>query len=150
MNLLLIPLLMAHLAAGAPTEITIHTMPLGTKVWLPPPDNSWGKGFTFQEYKLLLQMDGDIYTARQQLELYVDIELKYKGIIHEKDAIIATLNNDNDILNKRALRLENKWHEAEDALVEAAGGPTWPYFLAAGGVVIGIVGATLYFTTLAR
>jgi hypothetical protein len=139
--------LLLALAVADPVTIELHYMPEGKKVYLPPPDNTWGKGFNFEEYKLLLGLDNDLWAANQSLGVCRDMDLNYQAVVRQKDVIIKTLQDDNQVLNERLKRSDANWHAAEEKLVEASGGPVWPYILAAGGAVVGIVGATLYLST---
>jgi hypothetical protein len=140
--------LMLTMMVADPVTIELHYMPEGKKVYLPAPDNTWGKGFNFEEYKLLLKLDGDLWDANRTIEIYKDLDLKYQAVVGQKDVIVQTLQGDIRILDERLKRSDENWHAAEKKLVEASGGPIWPYVLAAGGAVVGIVGATLYLSTL--
>jgi hypothetical protein len=148
MSLLLI---VAHLSVGAPTAVDVHYMPLGTELQL----TLGGKKervryFTFEEYRLLLMLDGALWDANRRLDIYKDIDLKYAGIIKQKDKIIALLQDDKRILLERSLRLEKNWHKAEEELVDAAGGPWWTYALGITGGVALIVGGTMILVSQTR
>lgn len=143
--------LVLALSISAPAEIEIHYMPVGAPLKL----ELGGKKtevryFTFPEYKLLLKMDLDLWDANQSLKIYKDIDLKYAGVIKQKDEIIQTLRDDIVTKDGRITRVEGLWHDAEQKAIDNAGGPIWPYILAGTGAIIGIVGATLYLSTLAQ
>jgi hypothetical protein len=143
MNFLLVPYLAAHLVAGAPVKVEIHYMPPGEKIYLPSA-KGWGKGFSLEEYKVLLQMDNDLYHARQQLKLMGDLKLKWHHLLEEKDKIITTVESDRDTYKERSERLKEKWGQCEEDLVDAAGGEWWPYVLAAVGAAVGLLGTGLF------
>lgn len=128
-----------------PVTVEIHYMAPGVKSWIHPPANTWGKGFTLEEYKVLLQMDDDLFVARQQLRLGNDLELKWNQLLEEKDEIIRTLKDDVAIEAGRADRVQWKWDKCEDDLTddltEASGGDYLPWIIAAVGAGIGIAGA---------
>src|SRR5688572_20716754 len=131
-----------------PVEVEIHHIPPGMRLELP----EFGKMacYTFEEYQDLLRLDGELETALSSLEIYKDLDSKYAEIFRRKDEIIQTMQVDREIMISRMKRMEDNWHAAEKLAVEAAGGPWWPYVLAAGGAVVGIVGVTLYVSELAR
>jgi hypothetical protein len=137
-------LLVAQLLVTQPAQLELHYMPTGTDLQL----ELGGKKervryFTFEEYKLLLKLDGDLFDAHRTIDIYKDIDLKYAGIVKQKDEIIATLQADKVTLTERSKRLEEKWHKAEEDLVDAAGGPWWTYVIGIGGGVALIVGGVL-------
>ena len=135
----MIAVLLSIALIAQPVSIEIHYMAPGEKVYLPTP-KVWGKGFTLDEYKLLLQMDGDLYTTRQQLRLVDDIGLEWRNIIEEKNRTITSLEKDKKIMTTRTIRLEGNWDTCEKALIEASSGPIWPYIVAIVGASVGIVG----------
>ena len=137
----LAPLLAAQILA-APVVAEIHYMPPGHKVWIQPPVNAWGRGFDLEGYKLLLKLDSDLWEANKQLEDFDSIVGHYKDVIVEMDRIVAGLKEDRVIFGARAERLGTSLKTCEDDLVEAAGGPVWPYIVAAGGALFGVVGMT--------
>ena len=136
--------LFAVLLVAAPVEADVHTMAPGVKVWLPPPANAWGKGFNFEEYKTLLQMDADLHRARQELKLVESLKLNYTLILTEKDRLIGLYKDDISIQTIRSDRVEGNWKKCEEDLVEASGGDWWPWVIAGAGAAIGIVGVSLF------
>jgi len=140
-------LVVVVLAQASPAE-QVKYMPLGTALELTlegAPEVV--RYFRLSEYKLLLQLDFRLQDAEVQLDIYADIDKKYGEIIEEKDKEITTLKEDKQILADRSVRMEEKWHAAEKLAIENAGGPIWPYIVAAAGAVVGIVGVTLYLST---
>jgi hypothetical protein len=127
----------------APVKVEVFFMAPGQKIWIPPPVNTWGRGFTFDEYLVLLQMDADLKLLRdqaaQRFTLVEEISLQWKQLLSEKDLVIASLERDKGILSSRGVRLEEKWDQCEKSLVEASGGPIWPYIVAIAGVGVGVV-----------
>lgn len=127
----------------APVKVEVFFMAPGQKVWIPPPVNAWGRGFTLDEYLVLLQMDADLKLLRdqaaQRFTLVEEISLQWKQILSQKDLVIASLERDKAILGSRGTRLEEKWDQCEQSLVEASGGPVWPYIVAIAGVGVGVV-----------
>lgn len=144
----MIPLFLAMILLADPVTVELHYMPPGTALKLQSGEQV--KYFNFEEYKLLLKLDMDHWELQKQFGLYKDLDLKYTGVLEQKDVVIKTLLDDKKILGDRLQRAEENWHAAEKRYVEASGGPVWPYFLAAGGAVLGIVGLSLYLATLAR
>jgi hypothetical protein len=134
---------MALLAVANTVEVEIHYMAPGQKVYLPE-DKAWGKGFNLEEYKVLLQMDDDLYTARKQLRLVDFLEEKWTLVLEQKDEVIESYKADIKILDEKSTRLDNRWKKCEDDLIKASGGQWWLYGLAIGGSVIGIIGTSLY------
>lgn len=143
----MLPTLLALCLLAEPARIELHYMPAGTPLVLQTGEQV--RYFVFDEYKLLLKMDNDLWEANSSLELYKDLDVRYTETFAQKDLIIQSLESDKDVLTGQLKRAEENWHDAEKRLVEASGGPVWPYILAAGGVVVGAVGVTLYLTTLA-
>ena len=99
--------------------------------------------YLLEDYLRLAQFDSELFSARNQLELWGRVGAGLKQELEAKDAVIKTLEDDKKILGDRSLRLEDKWKTCEKELQDASSGPIWPYFLAAGGAVLGIVGAVL-------
>jgi len=143
MKILLIPYLAAYLAAS--TQVEVHYMPVGAKVYLLTGEE--GRGFTLGEYKLLLQMDADLWNLTQQVDMFRDLGEQYKLVTKQKDAIILSLKKDKEILRTRSLRLEEKWQESEEARVNAEGGALLPWIVAAIGAGIGIAGVCMFIGT---
>jgi hypothetical protein len=144
----MLALILALSISAAPVEVEVHYMPLGTPLTLQGGEQV--RYFRFDEYKLLLQLDGDLWSINRSLVLYKDIDSKYQGILAQKDSIIEAYGNDRRVLDERLKRSDENWRNAEKKLVAASGGPVWPYIVAAGGAVVGIVGATLWASTLVR
>lgn len=144
----MLALVLALTVSAAPVEVELHYMPPGTALTLQTGEQV--RYFKFDEYKLLLKLDGDLWELSRRLEIYKDLDLKYTSILGQKDVIIKTLQDDNLVLAGQLKRSDENWHSAEKKLIDASGGPVWPYILAAGGTVLGIVGATLYATTLVK
>lgn len=132
----------------SPAQVEVHYMPLGTELALPSKERV--RYFTFDEYKLLLKLDGDLWDTTKRLDIYKDLDLKYRGIVDQKDVIIKTLQDDRLVLTEQLKRSDENWQAAEKRYIDAAGGPVWPYVVGAVGAVVGIVGATLYLSTLAH
>jgi hypothetical protein len=133
-------LIIATLLAPIST-VELHYIPSGTPLFLPTGERV--QYFVFDEYKLLLTLDNDLWESNQKLQLLQELALKYTDVVAEKDKIIATLSSDKVDLSDKLKRAEDNWHRAELEKIDAASGPVWPYILAAGGVVVGVVGATL-------
>lgn len=144
----MLALALALTLSAAPVEVEVHYMPLGSALTLQ--DGERVKYFRFEEYKLLLQMDDDLWTANKNLVLYQDLDLKYQGVVNQKDQVIAAYKSDREVLDERLKRTEGLWHAAEKRAVDNAGGSIWPYIVGAAGAVVGIVGATLWATTLVK
>jgi len=140
-KLLLVPYLAAHLVVGAPTEVEIHIMPPGSPV---VSDGVRFQGFTFNEYKLLLQMDNELHLARKQIKLVGDLELQFEAALQAKDQVIVTLRQDVETYETRSERLDGKWKKCEEDLVEVSGGSWVPWVIAGVGAAIGILGAGLF------
>jgi len=138
MGWLLTPFLVAQLVVGAPAQVEIHYMPPGTSLKLQGGQRV--KYYTFDEYKLLLTLDGDLWTANQQLETLGELKLSWNNLLEQKDKVITTLQTDVTTFQGRAVRLQGKWDTCEDSLVKASGGSIWPWVIAGTGVVVGIVG----------
>lgn len=132
----------------APASVEVHYMPLGTQLKLQSGEQV--RYFTFDEYKLLLKLDGDLWDMTQRLVIYKDLDLKYGSIVSQKDIIIKTLQDDKLVLTEQLKRSDENWRAAEKRYIDAAGGPIWPYVVGAVGAVVGIVGSTLYLASLAR
>lgn len=123
-------------------------MPPGTMLELPSKEKV--RYFTFDEYKLLLKLDGDLWDTTQRLGIYKDLDAKYMAIVGQKDVIIKTLQDDRVVVDEQLKRTTTLWHDAEKRYVDAAGGPIWPYVVGAVGAAVGIIGTTLYVSTLLR
>lgn len=133
---------------ASPVTVELHYMPPGTDLKLSSGEQV--RYFNFEEYKLLLKLDMDHWELHRQLGVYRDLDLKYNSVVLQKDLVIKSLLDDKKILGDQLLRAEQNWHAAEKRYVEASGGPIWPYFLAAGGAVLGIVGLSLYLASLSH
>jgi len=137
----MIALLLAAAVVTQPVQIEIHYMAPGVKAWIPPPVNGWGKGFTFEEYKKLLEMDGDLHVARQQLKLVEDLKLNWEALLQDKDELITNYKEVTAIRVTRETRLNENWKTCEKALVKESGGDYLPWIIAGVGAGIGIAGA---------
>lgn len=144
----MLALILALSISAAPVEVEVRYMPPGTPLTLQGGEQV--RYFKFDEYKLLLQLDGALWSANKSLAIYKDIDTKYQGVLAQKDAIIETYRKDRTVLDEQLKRSDESWHSAEKKLVAASSGPIWPYIVAAGGAVVGIVGATLWASTLVR
>lgn len=144
----MLALVLALTMSATPVEVELHYIAPGMPLTLQTGEQV--RYYNFLEYKLLLKLDGDLWDISKRLEIYKDIDLKYAGILKQKDVIIQSLLDDKKILGDQLKRAEDNWHSAEKRAVEASGGPVWPYILAAGGVVVAIVGTTLYVSTLVK
>jgi hypothetical protein len=101
------------------------------------------------EFRLLLKADFKLQDIEERLRIYQDIELKYIGIIEEKDKIAEIHKREKEIYRERAERMEADWHDAEARAVSAEG-PIWPYIAAGVGAAVGIVGITLYVQEMSQ
>lgn len=118
---------------------------------LPP-----GNGFTMNDgikvryYKLadymkLAEFDKELVKLRADIQDMGDINQKLTIQLEVLETkLIPTLESDKEILQKRGLRLEEKWQKCEDELVKAEGGPIWPYIVGAAGVIVGAVAVGMY------
>jgi len=127
-----------HIPLGKPLELQLE---LGKELV---------RYFTLEEFKVLMDVDFRLQAADRQIEVYSDIDVKYGDIVKKKDEIITGLERDKEVLGARSLRMEDNWHKAEKLAIENAGGPIWPYIVAAAGAVVGIVGVTLYLSVELR
>jgi len=103
--------------------------------------------YPLDEYLQLAQFDSELWTALRQVETYQEIERVLQTKLDAQDGIIRTLEDDKRILGDRSLRLEDSWQKCENSLAAASIGTIWPYIVAAGGTVLGIVGTTLWLTS---
>jgi hypothetical protein len=145
---MLTALLLSASLLAEPLTVELHYMPPGTSLELPTKEEV--KYYTFEEYKKLLRMDYELWLLTQQIEDFKKLEDSHAKQVTQLDLVVTTLNNDKATLNARLKRTEQNWHDAEKRAVEAAGGSTWPYIVAGGGAVVGIVGTVLYFVSLSN
>ena len=139
--------LLVCLLLSAPAD-DLEFMPKGTELELKlDGDLELVRYFRLPEYKLLMQMDFDLQDANKSLLIYKDIDQKYAGVIKQKDVIIQGLRSDIVVKDTRIERVEGLWHAAEEKAIENAGGPIWPYVVAAVGAAVGLVGAGLFLGT---
>lgn len=130
---------------ASPSQIEIHYMDPGAPLKLVSGEEV--RCYTFTEYKNLLQMDTNLWQAVKDVtDLKAAVD-KQDKIIVAKDVIISTLKKDKDVLQGDLDRTTVLWKDAEKKVIANAGGPIWPYFVAAGGAILGIVGATLAITS---
>jgi len=141
-------ILLAILLLTEPTKVEIHYMPLGTSLTLGTGEKV--RYFKFEEYKLLLQLDSELWDANNSLDNYEALvkKLELEGVA--KDAVIKTLQDDKVVMGQRLDRMEKNWNDSEKRTIAASSGPIWPYFLAAGGGVLAVVGVTLFVVTLLK
>ena len=102
--------------------------------------------YLLDEYLKLAEFDAELVKLRFDVKDLQDIVDKQEKQLEDKDKAIATLESDKEILAKRALRLDGELDQCEKDKIELAGGPIWPYVVAIGGAVLGIVGATMWAT----
>lgn len=133
--------LLALSLLAQPVQVELHYMPPGEKVYLSSAGR-WGRGFDLEGYKTLLKMDNELHIAKKQLKLFGDLELHWDDLIGQKDTVILSLEDDVKKYKGRSERLDGKLKKCEEDLVETSGGPVWPYILAAGGAVAGLIGVT--------
>jgi hypothetical protein len=100
--------------------------------------------YLLDEYLMLSKLDAEFVKMQADFQDLTMIVEGLKKALALKDTIIQSLESDKKILADRGIRLEGDWRTCEKALEDCASGPVWPYILAAGGAVLGIVGTTLY------
>ena len=137
MSTLLAAYLAASLAVGAPTEVEIFIMPPGRPVVT---EGVRYQGFTFDEYKLLLQMDNELYYKRKEIKLLGDLKLSLEQKLEQEAKISKTLRQDVETYKGRSDRIEKLWEKCEVDLVEASSGSIFPWVVAAVGAGIGLIG----------
>lgn len=144
MKTLLVALLLVPSVAFAQTEVRFQLLPPGQLVQV---KGEKMRGYLLEEWLQIAEADAELVKLRADV---VDLEAmvkKLEGVVEKKDVEIATLERDKDILTKRGLRCDEDLKKCETDLIDAAGGPWWPYIVAAGGAVLGIVGTTLYLSS---
>jgi hypothetical protein len=129
---------------AAPAVVELHLMPPGEALTLPTGERV--QCFKFEEYKILLHMDNDLWAVKRQLAVYENLEAEYAALAMQKNVVIAALQSDKDVLANQLKRAEDNWHAAEQRAIDNAGGPIWPYVLAGGGAALG-VGAILFLAS---
>jgi hypothetical protein len=100
--------------------------------------------YLLDEYLKLAKLDAEFVKMQADFQDLTMIVEGLKKALAAKDIIIQTIEDDKRLLAARGLRLEGDWQTCEKELEDCAGGSIWPYILAAGGAVLGIVGTTLY------
>jgi len=139
------PFILSIILAASP--ITIHYMPRGMETSLRLDGKTEKvRCYVFEDYKKLLKLDTELWTAQSTLGDLRNIEVQYRRILSQKNAMITSLNKDMGLKNKRIARLETLWKESEERTIKATGGPVWPIILAASGVLVGTIGTTLYLS----
>jgi len=94
--------------------------------------------YTLPEFKLLVEYDSELFTARAQLEalqekLKIHLDL-YKNISHQLQLALGSIA----ILHGETNRLTQKWVASDKALQECKySEPLWPW------IVLGVSGAAL-------
>ena len=101
-------------------------------------DRSKSWCYTLPEFKLLVEYDNELFTARAQLgsmqerlKLHVDL---YKNVSKQLQLALGSIS----VLQGETTRLSKKWATADQALQECKyDSPLWPW------VILGITGAAL-------
>jgi hypothetical protein len=105
--------------------------------------------YLLDEYLQLAAFDSELFTLRAEAENGKEIELELKKQLDVKEVIIKSLESDTNTFKERSDRLDLNLKTCEVALGKASSNNTvWPYFVAAGGSILGIVGTTLYMASL--
>jgi hypothetical protein len=104
--------------------------------------------YLLDEYLQLAAFDSELFKLRSDSENYKEIELELKKQLAAKDSVASTLKSDLEVFKARADRVDLNLKKCEVALAKASKPPVWPYALAAGGSLLGVVGATLLFYTI--
>lgn len=100
--------------------------------------------YLLNEWLQLAEADAELFKLRTDIQDLGDINNKLKIQMDGLERIIRTLESDKIILRDRGLRLEKNWYRCESDLIKASGGPVWPYFVAIGGVIVGILGVGMW------
>ena len=100
--------------------------------------------YLLNEWLQLAEADAELFKLRADIQDLGDINNSLKIQMNSLERIIRTLESDKEILRERGLRLEKNWMGSEKARVRAEGGPIWPYFVAIGGVVVGVLGVGMW------
>ena len=99
--------------------------------------------YLLEDYLKLAQFDSELFSARNQLEIWERLVVGQEQELKAKDVVIKTLEDDKKVLGDRALRLDEKWKKCESELVNAAKVPIWGYVVGATGAALAIVGVGL-------
>jgi hypothetical protein len=127
--------------AAAQVKVQLHIMPPGVKLKLD--SGVEVRYFTLEPYKKLLDMDKELWLARQKVESFVQVEKGLRGIIEDKDKLILSLQTSMNIMTTRSERLGEKWKTCEKGLVKARSKFSWGSFGIGLGIGSGITALTI-------
>lgn len=137
LSLLLQPLVAL---ADTPLEYTIHYLPKGKALKV---NSKQYRCFDFEETKLLLKFDRELFTCEMELSETTSIKEKCDLIILEKSKHLE-LSHENylTILNDRD-RISEKWIKTDKQLQNAIADKEWWRSLTFIGIGVGILGGII-------
>ena len=125
-------------AVAQPVKVEFKLLPPGTDGQIQ------GVGrvryYLLGEYLALNNFDQELVKLRLDVQDLNDIVIRKDAQLGEKDKVASALQDDIEILRARGLRADEDLKECEKTVLELAGGPWWPYILAATGSAVGIAG----------
>jgi hypothetical protein len=130
----LIFLAMARKACAEKVEV--HYMPVGTALTVGGEEVRY---FKFDEYKLLLKMDQDLWYFTAQLDLYRKLSADLSDMSNLKDLFLQSKQREAEIYQVRSDRLYESWTKCEEALTDNSFDFSSFMYGIGGGVVIGVV-----------
>jgi hypothetical protein len=128
--------LLATLLLAQP--IPLHYMPAGHPYSIEAVGEV--RYFLFDEYKLLLKLDNDLFTARQELELQRALNTDLADLLDIEKSRSESYRNSSDLYRQQSERLNQNWMKCERDLAKEVGWDLASILVGAGsGLLLGVL-----------
>lgn len=141
--LIFLVIMLAPLGASSQTEVHFKILPPGELVEV---SGQKMRGYLLDEWLKLAEGDAELVKLRADVNDLNDLSELLQKTIADKDIVITSLEKDKSIFATRIDRCDTNLETCEDDLMGAVC-PWWPYILAAGGSVLGVVGGALWISS---
>lgn len=120
-----------------PVTIQTHYVAPGTPYVVPEVGEV--RYYLFDEYKLILKVDNDLFLANQEIKSLENTNLLLEDLVKTERGRADTFKGERDIFKVRADRLDKNWKKCEDELTAF----DWQSFLIGVGAGTGITLLTI-------
>jgi len=126
-----------------PGPVTIQTQYVAPGTPYVVPEVGEVRYYLFDEYKLILKVDNDLYLANQEILSLEKTNLYLNELVTTEKDRADTFKGERDVFKKRSERLDKNWKKCEDELTAF----DWQSFLIGAGsgaattllIILGIV-----------
>jgi len=143
MKVFLAIILLASTAHADPVKIQTHYISPGTAYTIP--DVGHVRYYLFQEYKILLKVDHDLFLANDRIGNLQRIVEDQTRVVQLQLSFTKSVERERDIYKDRSLRLHNTWYKCEEKLIKESGFDLKSFLigLAVGSAAVAVTGTIL-------